>query len=218
MTSHVKWTTTLSKVLKKNAVWIFPAGLLYSYFDQKITQGMFEQMISMEGLDARIWLYASAAIALGLIYPVLILNLLVASLLPQKNSWSQALREQMRATGSSLLWGLLFVIPGFIRYFQLLFVPMVTLAHPQYQSGDLDALKTSRKLVHQHWLKLLFLTFLFALVLPLMLSGFDEQKLFSENLVSAVLLSMLETLLSLVFLSVLWSFFAKSVLLQEKNL
>ncbi len=179
----------------------------------------------MEGMDFRIWIYASAAILIGLCYPVLMIHFLVSSVHPQKNSFDSpfsssfacALREQMRATGSSLLWGMLFILPGFVRYFQLLFVPMVALAHPQYAQGEIDALTVSRKLVRTQWKKLLGLVIVFTIILPVLLSSFDEYKIFSRSLWTALPLSLLESFLSLIFISLIWILFLKAFNMQHNS-
>ena len=54
--------------------------------------------------------------------------------------------EYLRMLAQVLLYTLLFLLPGFYRYCQLVFVPFVALFSRQYRSGDLDAIRASERL------------------------------------------------------------------------
>lgn len=89
-------------------------------------------------------------------------------------SWesiNDTLKENLRAIGSVLTWSLLLVIPGFVRFFQLWWVPWVTLSSPSYQAGQIDALRASRLFFKFYAKRLLFLVLLFEMVLPLLLEN-----------------------------------------------
>lgn len=51
--------------------------------------------------------------------------------------------EYLRMLGQVLLYGLLLLIPGFVRYCQLVFVPMIALFSRPYREGNQDALQAS---------------------------------------------------------------------------
>lgn len=51
--------------------------------------------------------------------------------------------EYLRLLASVLLWGLLLIVPGFVRYARLIFVPFITLFAKPYRDGKIDALKLS---------------------------------------------------------------------------
>ncbi len=55
--------------------------------------------------------------------------------------------EYLRVLAQVLMWGLLLFIPGFIRYCQLIFVPLIAMFSKSYREGQSDALRLSEKLV-----------------------------------------------------------------------
>ena len=65
------------------------------------------------------------------------------------------LAEYFRALASVLLYGLLFLLPGFYRYLRLIFVPYITLFAKPYREGKVDALKLSFALTQGRMWRLL---------------------------------------------------------------
>lgn len=65
--------------------------------------------------------------------------------------------EYLRMLASSLLWGLLLVIPGFLRYFRLLFTPYVALFARPYREGKVDALRLAAELTKGRYFKIVLL-------------------------------------------------------------
>jgi hypothetical protein len=55
--------------------------------------------------------------------------------------------EYLRMLAKILRWGILFLIPGFVRYAQLIFVPYIALFSKRYRNGEVDALQLSTSLV-----------------------------------------------------------------------
>lgn len=55
--------------------------------------------------------------------------------------------EYLRVLGQTILWGLLLILPGFVMYALLTFVPFITLFSADYEAGQVDALELSLKLV-----------------------------------------------------------------------
>lgn len=64
--------------------------------------------------------------------------------------------EYFRSLAQILLWGLLLIVPGFVRYARLVFVPFVALFSREYRSGQVDALKLSHALTQGRFGRLLF--------------------------------------------------------------
>lgn len=56
------------------------------------------------------------------------------------------LAEYLRMTAQILLWGLLLLIPGFVRYCRLIFVPLIALFSREYRNDQVDALELSTQL------------------------------------------------------------------------
>ena len=56
------------------------------------------------------------------------------------------LAEYLRVLAQVLMWGLLLIVPGFIRYCRLIFVPFIALFAKSYRLGAEDALRLSEKL------------------------------------------------------------------------
>ncbi|MGZ3722290.1 MAG: hypothetical protein ACXVA9_05135 [Bdellovibrionales bacterium] len=54
--------------------------------------------------------------------------------------------EYLRLLAQVLMWGLLLIVPGFIRYCQLIFVPLIAMFSKSYREGETDALRLSEKL------------------------------------------------------------------------
>jgi hypothetical protein len=56
------------------------------------------------------------------------------------------LAEYLRVLGNILLWGILLIIPGFVQYVRLIFVPLIVFFSKDYEADTVDALELSRKL------------------------------------------------------------------------
>ncbi len=54
--------------------------------------------------------------------------------------------EYLRLLAQVILWGLLLIVPGFVRYCRLVFVPMIALFSSDYRAGKVDALQLSHQL------------------------------------------------------------------------
>ncbi len=74
--------------------------------------------------------------------------------------------EYLRMLAQVLLWAILLLIPGFVRYAQLIFVPYIALFSEAYQRDDVDALEFSRELTRKRF-SLIFAVLLGATALQL---------------------------------------------------
>lgn len=78
----------------------------------------------------------------------------------QDNYLNSFLAEYLRLLANVLLWGLLLIIPGFLRYCRLIFVPYVALFARPYREGKVDALDLAAQLTkgRYKWILLLLLS------------------------------------------------------------
>ncbi len=67
--------------------------------------------------------------------------------------------EYLRMLAQVLLWGILLIIPGFIRYCQLMFVPLIALFSQRYRDGEVDALEFSKALTKKYFLPIVSVFF-----------------------------------------------------------
>ena len=65
--------------------------------------------------------------------------------------------EGVRVLGQVMLWSLLFLIPGIVRFLRFILVPFVVLLDSKYQKEEVDALQQSSDLVKGHKLGLFVL-------------------------------------------------------------
>lgn len=63
------------------------------------------------------------------------------------------LAEYLRMLAQILMWGLLLILPGFWRYMQLIFVPLVALFAREYRDEDADAMRLSERLARGRLVK-----------------------------------------------------------------
>ncbi len=55
--------------------------------------------------------------------------------------------ESLRALAMTILWTLVFIVPGIFKYVRYFLVGYVVVADPEYEAGNVDALKESNRLV-----------------------------------------------------------------------
>lgn len=183
---------------------VFGTGL---FMDQYLTEKIQDEIMNPDGTSNWVWIYGGLSFTIGLLAPVLTSFLaLCAWRFPEENvvtvakrSFGFLVREEMRVLGKSLLWGLLFVLPGLIRFFQCAFVSYVVLLDDRYQRGEVDALQRSWVFVKKVWLKLAFLLFVFGIVIPLAMTSFDEWRSFFQHSATASLFMIVELTILLIF-------------------
>ena len=204
-------------VLQAKPLWIFPLGLVYSLIDQTLTEKMTTLLMSSEGISPWVWFFGFFSILNNLLFPLAMMFVVLATLQRQpildffKKKFSLGIREQLRATGKVILWGLLFILPGFYKYLRLIFVPFVVAANPQYHQGEVDALANSHQLTQgANLFKVLGLTVVFAVIFPVFLSGFDDYRLLLETPLTAIPLVCVETFLTTFFVCCLFHLFLKA--------
>ncbi|GEM_PF-2702175 len=87
-----------------------------------------------------------------------------------------AIKESMRAMGSVIAWGLLFIIPGVIRYFQLVWVNFIVFLDPKYLNDQVDALRQSKLLWKLSYGGVIFIVLVFNIILPMLFQSVLDQK------------------------------------------
>ena len=175
--------------------------------DQTLTGLMEQELLNPEGATAMIWVFGALSFALGLLTPLVMVFVILSVwrfpnesllLIAQKHLGYLA-KEEMRVMGKSLLWGLLLIVPGIIRFFQCLFVPFVVLLDPQYQNGQADALQSSWARVRRVWFRLALLFLFFGLGVPLLMTTFDGYRSLIEQPITALPLFFVELTILIVF-------------------
>lgn len=100
---------------------------------------------------------------------VQVLLILKTSASPQKvfelKKLGELVLEDLRVWGKVIAWGFLFVIPGFLKFLSLIFVPWIVLGVDQYEKNKIDALKLSEHLTRGDWTRTV-LVFLALFVAP----------------------------------------------------
>ncbi len=81
-----------------------------------------------------------------------------------KRTWrdlNQVAIESVRAMAAVFYRLPLFIVPGVVEIFRLLFVPHVVLLEPAYERGQIDALKESRQGIRMRWPLVLVVTIVY---------------------------------------------------------
>ena len=204
------------KAFRKVGLLLFLIGVLSSQIDQSISFQVEEALRNPQGMNSAVYLYGFLSLLCSLFFPLILILLCLWALRPsapsmtERTTWKQIshffkhympqlIIETLRAWGKILLWSLLFILPGLVKYVAYVLVPFVVASSPRYDKGELDALETSKNLVKKHWWEILGLIFIFHLTIPLVLTVFfDEYRLFSQTPVASLFLSLLDAYLFLI--------------------
>jgi hypothetical protein len=206
----VAYWKTYFKSLLRIGLPLFVLTVIGAVMDQWITGRMEDMLLNPTGTSRLIWLYGGFSMMWSLLYPLmgLLLILWTVQSRPFLTFWSesfpQAMIEIMRSWGKSMTWSFLFIIPGLIRFIQYLFVPLIVCLDPQYGEGRREALEHSRALSKGQLARLAGFFVLTTMLVPGLLTSFDEWKIFSVHPASALGISAFEMLLNLGFS--LWLF------------
>ena len=204
-------------VLSRAGLPLLLISIFSSFLEQILTQVMEKEMSSMSGASPLVWVYGGASILLSVLNPILISLFVIAALKPAPVGRSlvehgaQVTKEVLRAFGKSISWGLLLIIPGVVRFIQFSFVTFVVLLDPDYELGQRDALKQSTWLVNRSFFQVLGVLILFSIVIPVLLTSFDEYTLFLVHPLAALGFSCLDVIFStLCLLLLLQVYFSKT--------
>lgn len=196
---------------------LFAVMVIGSSLDRWITLQMEEILASPEGIGPLLWVHGFFSLAVNLVFPLSAV-LLILSTFQKEPAWiffkrffGQNLIEIMRSWGSAMLWSLVFIFPGLIRWIQYLLVPFIVCFDPGYQRGEKDALKSARSRSRGQMLKLSGIFLLFSVALPLFMTGFDEWKVVWRTPLPALLICFVEMLFNICFILMLWMVFQRSL-------
>ncbi len=208
-TAVAPYKVSYIKALKASFLLIFLATISYRIADQFLTRQIEGLIKSSDGIGSMIWLWGGLSLILAIAFPTWVSVISIYALKNNsvrnlrsflKNNFELAVLETLRAWGYSFLWALLFIVPGLIRmsfYYLTLFVVLLL---PEYEKGEVDALKKSTEISKVHWFKLNFLVFAFYIFMPLLITTiFDEYIIFIKNPMTAVMFAAIETLAILLF-------------------
>lgn len=217
----------LAVVLRRVGAYLFLIAVVGGALDQWISQAMQAQLMSTEGAGSMIWVYGLFSILVSMVFPLLSLVLVVLALqeplifTPTElfsralGELNQVLIETLRSWGRAMAWSFLFILPGLIKWLRYSFVPLIALCLPSYRQGERDALKTSEQVSRGQLGKLIGLFAVFSVILPLVMTSFDEYKLIWKTPVASLLLTAAECSLTVIFMLLLIRIFANAA---EKNL
>lgn len=175
--------------------------LTYRLSDDEITRRLQDEVFSESGMSSRIWLYAGLSLVMALVYPVattlitigsLKTKSLLGSLAYLRRQASPVIREQMRALGISLLWGIPLIVPTFWKLFQFLYVPFIVCLDPRYSTGNIHAPRRSAELVRRKFWPTFFVATLMFLILPTIIIGFEGEAGAFDNPLKTALLTLIE--------------------------
>ena len=201
------WREAFASFFSKTGLLLIVIFTAFLLLDQITTELIQNELMSPTGTTNWVWVYGGLSFAGSLLGPILVGFLAICAWrFPRESALRVArvhfgflVKEEMRALGKSMLWGLLLVIPGAIRFFQLIFVSYVVLLDPEYQKGEVDALQRSWVFVRRVWFRLLMLFAFFGLIVPVVMTAFDEWRSFFHQPLFAFLFLWVDLTVLLVF-------------------
>jgi len=201
---------------------LFFLGITLFYFFQATAQRKFGLGVQL-GLtesSALFWVWLFLFILLSLVAKVVSIGLWTWAWTPERINWldlNYALRENIRALGSMLTYGLFFILPGFYRYLQLYWVIWISFLYPPYKDGAIEVQSFSTQLWSSGRKTVLGLVLIFDILGPLMIEALVGVDSYSSTVI-------LDTFLYSFFLSILtflggyFSFRSFQVLLLKSSI
>lgn len=211
------------KVFKKVFVPLFALVIISSNIEQYLNLEMEGALRSPLGMQPEVYLFGFLSIVSSILFPVLLTTVALYALVHWneltdnlgeflKKNLNQMYIETLRSWGKSLLWSLLFVLPGLWKFLMYSMVPYVVTGSKVYQDGNIDALKASTDIVKKHWFKVLVVFFVFHVFIPVLLSTlFDSYRVLWNTPVLSLILSGLDTYLLLLSTHILFIIFRSEV-------
>ena len=211
------------KVFKKVFLPLFALVVLSNNIDQYLNLKMENALRDPLGVQTQVIYYGFFSILSSIFFPVLLISVALFAFTNLENLqkslqdfWARYLNqmyiETLRSWGKTLLWSLLFILPGVWKYIQYTMVPFVVASSKEYDEGRLDALKGSAQVVRRHWFKVIAILILFHLLIPgLLTTLFDAYRLIWKTPVQSLFLSALDTYLLLFSTHILFNIFRSEV-------
>lgn len=225
--------STWNALLKccKKAGWIlFPFGLLVSGLDHFLTTSLENALKTEFSMNYQVlfFIFLNFCI-LVLKFPIQVF-IITGSLETSLNETSlnensekkihfskisYLIKESLRSWGKTFQWSLFLLIPGFFAYIFYIYVPFVVLLDKNYSRGQIDALRSSMKRVQTSLPQVLGLMFLFAVLIPFLISLIDDWQSISDHVMGLLALSLVNTLADLIFTIYLLKLFMRKADLHE---
>lgn len=211
------------QTFKKIALPLFTLAILSNNVDQYLNMQVEEALRDPSGIQKSILIYGFLSIFFNIVFPVLMTTLALFSLFSLKSKamslsgffdkhLNQIFIETLRAWGKTLLWSMVFLLPGIWKYLHYSLVPFVVAGSPLYREGRVDALQASASIVSKHRVKVLGIFILFHLFIPIVLSAlFDAYRLIWKTPLASLLLSLLDTYLLIISTHLLFNIFTSEV-------
>lgn len=203
MLQSEKYFPLLKTVLLRRGLILFAILFFQTTFEQLITFKMQALLMDASGTGPSLYFWGLASMLNSLIFPTLSVVLIVSAVSSGSRRFlehlNQTLIETLRSWGSVLTWSLALILPGFYRWLRLIFVPFVVILLPEYEKGDLDALDASSELTQGQLLRVLGVLFLGFIIIPLFLNAFEEYRIVWQTPLPSLLLTVVDTLIMIVF-------------------
>jgi hypothetical protein len=195
------------QIFKRIGLPLYVLTLIYTSLDQLLTINTEAAMRNPNGGTTWIWVYGFSSLIVGIVFPILgILVVLYGAKTPDANEkglWqfiqhhiNQLSIEILRSWGMTLLWSLLFILPGVWKYLEYTMIPFIVTISQKYDRGEEDALETSARMVRHQLLKVSAILLIFHLIFPSILTVlFDEYRLVWHTPVSALVLTLVDVYL-----------------------
>lgn len=195
------------QLLKIGFIPFFGVWVLSACIDQYLGERIEAIVRSPSGPNASLIIFSFFSIISGLLFPLLMTVIAIHALALKNHklklldfagkNFQQMFIEDMRSWGQILLYSLLLIVPGVIRYIQLCFVQFIVTTSPAYDRGEQDALKFSTKLVNKNWLTILGIMLIFHILFPVFITTlFDQYKNLLVTPLQSLILSALSTYIS----------------------
>ncbi len=218
----VKFFTENLKVFKKVAFPLFILVVLSSNIDQFLNIKVEDALRDPMGAAPQVYWFGFLSVISSIIFPILLMTTTLYAMNASRFSESltdfygkyinQIFIETLRTWGKTLMWSLLFILPGIWKYLEYSLVPMVVTSSTRYDDGKIDALKASAFVFRRHWLKILGILILFHLFIPLILASvFDSYRLLWKTPVASLILNLLDTYLLIISTQLLFNVFQDEV-------
>jgi hypothetical protein len=208
------------RIFKKIGLPVFILVVLYSNIDMLLTKQVEEGLRSMDGAPKSIYFIGLLSIILGVIFPIFTTVTCLFAIEDKKTSLSefyskylnQVYIETLRSWGKTLLWSLLFILPGVWKYIEYSLVPFVVTGSNDYETGKIDALKKSKQIVRKRVFAILGVLIFFHLMIPMFVSTmFDAYRIVWQTPAQSLLLNLLDTYLFIISTQLLFRIFRSEV-------
>jgi hypothetical protein len=228
-------------LIRQIALPVFILTTLAGTLEQLLSLTLETELRNPDGGTQRIWFLVTFSIVNSLSWPwlmsLIVLYKLRPAALPTSSSiegespslnsspsWfeffshygAQSFIETLRSWGKSLAYSLLLILPGIWKFLEYTFVSWIVCFDPSYERGEVDALKKSARFFRKRWFTMLMIIFLFAILLPLVLTSlFEDYRLIWQTPLPSLALHLVDTLIHLAYFQVVTLIFFRLLAKEE---